>query len=208
MVVLTPLALVGIARLRRDPVVCATLLAWTAAAAFGVRGGGTYWPHYLIQLAVPTAAGSAMAIRDAHPLVRRGLLAAAAVLVIAYSIGTTAQVVANPPHGPERRIGTFLRRHAQPGDTAYALYARANLAYYDQLPSPFPYAWSLMMRAKPGARAELGRLLASRRAPTWIVEWQHPWTWRLDTSHALRNTLHRRYRLVARIDDHPILHLR
>lgn len=208
MVVLGPLAIVGLWRRRGDAVLRATLLAWFAAGTVGVLAGGSYLPHYLIQLAVPSATGCAVLLARARPQIRWGVLGAATVLVVAIAMGAAVGLIAKPAHAKERDIAAYLHRHARPGDTAYALYARANLAYYDEMPSPFPYAWSLMMRAKPGTRAELGRLLASARAPTWIVQWQPPSQWSLDPTGALRRTLHTRYRKVARVGGHPIWHLR
>ena len=46
-----------------DRVLAVTLAAWLAAGAVGVLGGGSYWPHYLIQLVAPASllAGAALA---------------------------------------------------------------------------------------------------------------------------------------------------
>jgi hypothetical protein len=88
------------------------------------------------------------------------------------------------------------------------MYARANLGYYSRLPSPYPYAWSLMVRAIPGATGRLLALLDSPRRPTWVVVWQRPDLWHLDPRHALLQALHRHYRVVARIDGRRVYHRR
>jgi hypothetical protein len=88
------------------------------------------------------------------------------------------------------------------------MYARANVGYYTGLPSPYPYAWSLMVRAVPGASPRLVRLLNSHRRPTWIIGWQRPNSWHLDPDGAIARALDRHYRLVARVDGHAIYHRR
>src|SRR4051794_1207795 len=104
-------------------------------------------------------------------------------------------------------VARYVRAHAGPGDTQYVLYARANVDYYTGLPSPYPYAWSLMVRAIPGATRRLVGLLDSPRRPTWVVRWQQPDLWGLDPHGDTRRALHRHYRLAARIGgpalDHP-----
>ena len=87
---------------------------------------------------------------------------------------------ARPRSTGRLRAASYVRRHARPGDTQYVMYARANVGYYAGLPSPYPYAWSLLVRAHPGATARLRQLLASPRRPTWIVGWQPPDRWGLD----------------------------
>src|SRR5204862_467467 len=82
-----------------------------------------------------------------------------------------------------------VRAHARPGDTQYVMYARANAGYYTGLPSPYPYAWSLLVRAYPGAMPRLLALLRSPRRPTWIVGWQAPSHWGLDPHHAIADAL-------------------
>ena len=54
------LALIGLPRLRGDRVLLATVGAWLAGATVGVLGGGSYWPHYLIEL-VPVCCVAAAA---------------------------------------------------------------------------------------------------------------------------------------------------
>jgi hypothetical protein len=86
------------------------------------------------------------------------------------------------------------------------MYAKANAGYYAGLPSPYPYAWSLLVRAHPGAMPRLLHLLQSPRRPTWTVGWQTPDQWQLDPRHAIADALHAHYRVVARVKGHPIYH--
>jgi hypothetical protein len=198
----------GFRALRGDRVLTATLAAWLAAGLGGVLAGGYYWAHYLIQLIAPASllAGAALARLRAVP---RSVVAGALVAVM------LAGTVASLPRvrAVHERLGVigaadFVRRHARPGDTQYVMYARANIGYYTGLASPYPYAWSLMVRAIPGATGRLLALLDSARRPTWIVGWQRPSTWHLDPHHAIKDALQRRYRVVARVHGHPIYHRR
>jgi hypothetical protein len=84
------------------------------------------------------------------------------------------------------------------------MYAQANVVYYTGLPTPYPYAWSLMVRAIPGARAHLQRLLGSAGRPTWVVQWQDDDRWQLDPGDRTDRLLARGYRLAALVCGKPI----
>jgi hypothetical protein len=105
-------------------------------------------------------------------------------------------------------VARYVREHARPGDTQYVMYARANVGYYTGLPSPYPYAWSLIVRAHPGASARLLHLLRSPQRPTWIVRWQKPSSWHLDPTGQIARELRVHYRLIARVHGHRIYHRR
>jgi 4-amino-4-deoxy-L-arabinose transferase-like glycosyltransferase len=203
------IALGGFWALRRDRVLAATIAAWSAAGLAGVLAGGTYWPHYMIQLvaAASLLAGAALA---RMPLAPRALVAGT---LAAVTIAGTVDGLPRVRNAQERRgvlpAARYLREHARPGDTEYVMYARANVGYYAGLPSPYPYAWSLLVRAHPGARARLLRLLDSPRRPTWIVGWQRPNAWHLDPHGAIAAALKHHYRVVAHVHGHrPIYHRR
>jgi len=197
LVVAVPAALAGIARARNR-----VLAAWLAGALLGVLGGGSYWPHYLIELVPVTCVGVAL-LRPP-----RVLLAAFAAISVAATLGGIGYDHAQPPYRSTRAVARYVRTHARPGDTQYVLYARANLLHYAGLPSPYPYHWSLMVRAKPGAIPRLRRLLASPARPTWVVEWQPPDEWGLDPRGATARLLARHYRRAATVHGHPVLHAR
>ncbi len=202
------IALAGFWALRRNPVIAATLAAWLGAGVFGVLAGGSYWPHYLIQLIAPASllAGAALAMVPRIP--RAVVVGGLAALAI---VGTVQQV--SYVNGTQERLGVlpvarYVRTHAKPGDTQYVMYARANAGYYIGLPSPYPYAWSLIVRAHPGATTRLLHLLRSPQRPTWIVGWQGPNGWQLDPHRLIARSLHRHYRLVTRVHGKPIYHRR
>jgi 4-amino-4-deoxy-L-arabinose transferase-like glycosyltransferase len=201
---LLAIGLCGLWTLRRDRVVTATLAAWLAAGSVGVLAGGTYWPHYLIQLIAPACllTGAALARLPGRAVVA----AAIAALAISASLGGQHRVNRAQEHLGVLGAARYVRTHARPGDTQYVLYARANVGYYTGLPSPYPYAWSLLVRAHPGAIPRLRQLLASPRRPTWIVGWQRPSSWRLDPSGSTAALLRSHYRVVAHVHGHPIYH--
>jgi hypothetical protein len=202
--VLLVIALRGLATLRGDRVLAVTLAAWLGAGAVGVLGGGSYWPHYLIELVAPASllTGAALSRMRVGSLVAV-LLAAVAVTG---TVGGVGQVRARQQRHGVVAVASYVRDHARPGDTQYVMYARANVGYYTGLPSPYPYAWSLLVRAHPGATARLRHLLESPRRPTWIVGWQRPSRWGLDPGGATARALHAHYLVVAHVHGHPIYH--
>ena len=197
-------AALGLVTLYRDRVLLVTLTAWLAAATVGVLGGGSYFNHYLIEL-VPVScviAGAALA-RTPWPVV------VAAVGVVAYlALGSAKEGVdyvnKQTPHRRELAVGRYIKDHARPGDTQYVMYARANVPYYARLRHPYPYLWSLMVRVRPRARAQLIRLLGSSDRPTWLVPWHTPERWGLDPDGELGRTIRRGYRPAATVCDVPI----
>jgi len=197
-------AVVGLYHLRRDRVLAVTFIAWLAAATVGVLGGGSYFAHYLIGLVPVGCVAAAVVIAAARTPICVAMLGAFAALALTTAYDGAAQVANHTPHRRELAVGRYVRDHARPGDTQYVLYARANVVYYAGLPQPYPYLWSLMVRVRPGARAELRRLLASNRRPTWLVQWHDAGRWQLDPGGGTNRLLARGYRLAAFVCDLPI----
>lgn len=201
--VLLPVSLLGIARVREAPGIRIALVLWPLAAAIGVLGGGSYWHHYLIELIGPVCAGLALLS------VRWRVPSPAIAFACAGAAGTftLSAAASGIPARYELRsdaIARFVRDSARPGDSVYALYAAANTVAATGLPSPFPYEWSLMMRAAPRAQATLRALLASAQRPTWIMQWQRTTRWGLDRDGRTHALLRANYRLVGRICGKPI----
>jgi dolichyl-phosphate-mannose-protein mannosyltransferase len=192
-------------RLQLHPRIALTLSAWLVAGLAGVLAGGSYWSHYLIEVVPVTAVAFGLAVAEMTPAVRRVLLGGGVALALGGAVGAGAYVAWRPPHDAEQDVGTYIRAHARPGDTQYVMYARANVLYYAGLRTPYPYDWSLMVRAHPGARRALYGLLASPRRPTWLVTWQDDDRWRLDRGDLVDGLLHRFYRSVAVVAGHRIL---
>jgi hypothetical protein len=133
------------------------------------------------------------------------VIAFAAVALMG-TLGAVAPVRAAKQHRGVLAVASYVRTRARPGDTQYVLWAKANVGYYTGLQSPYPYAWSLLERAVPGAPDRLLQLLRSPLRPTWIVQWERPNRWQLDPRGAIRRAIHAHYRVVARVDGHPIYH--
>jgi hypothetical protein len=204
LVVVVPAALAGLRRLRGDRVLLITFSAWLAAAVVGVMGGGSYWPHYLIELVPVSCVGAAVLLAAAPARTRMAVLGAATALSLVAAIAGAIYVGQHPLRLPELAVARYVRSHARPGDTQYVMYARANVAYYDGLPTPYPYQWSLMVRAVPGARTRLQHLLGSDRRPTWVVQWQAPDRWQLDPGGRTAQLLRQGYRRAAVVCGHPV----
>ncbi len=196
----------GLVLLRRERAPAITLTAWLAAAVAGVLGGGSYWPHYLIELVPVASVAAAYALTHLRPVLRRAALASAVAFAALGAVTGTIASQRNPPHRTEVQVARYLRAHAHPGDTQYVMYARANIAFYSGLPSPYPYAWSLMVRTLPGAQERLHALLRSPRRPTWLVEWQDDDKWELDPSARVDQIMHAGYRRVATVGGKRIYH--
>ena len=198
------LAVIGLARLRGDRVLLATIGAWLVGAALGVIGGGSYWPHYLIELVPVGCVAAAAGIAGGRAPIRVAAVGACTAVSLVTALSGMAFVAAHPRHQRAMAVARYVRAHARPGDTQYVMYAQANIPYYTRLPSPYPYAWSLMVRAKPGAIAQLQRLLASPQRPTWLVGAQRPNRWQLDPGGRTARLIARRYRRVANVRGYRI----
>jgi 4-amino-4-deoxy-L-arabinose transferase-like glycosyltransferase len=198
------LAIIGLGRLRGDRVLLVTFAAWLAGATVGVLAGGSYWGHYLIELMPVSCVAAAAGIAGRRRGARLVLTGACTAVALFAAVGGVVHHALHPAYQRELAVARYVRDHARPGDTQYVMYARANVNYYAGLPSPYPYAWSLMVRAVPDARARLQRLLASPHRPTWVVEWQDDDIWRLDPGGRTDRLLARGYRLAATVAGHRI----
>jgi hypothetical protein len=197
-------AIAGLVRLRARRIVCITLAAWMAAAAGGILLGGSYWPHYLIEL-VPAAAAGAAVVFQRYRLV--GALAMAAIaLPTAINAANVART--DSPDSFQQSamtIGDYIRDRSLPNATAYVMYAKVNAVYYTGLRDPYPYNWSLMLRAAPRAEARLRALLASAGRPTWVVKVERPSAFGLDRSGATKRLLAQHYRSVGSVCGSQVL---
>lgn len=200
-----PVALVGIALLKRELAIKVALAAWLLVSGVGILLGGSYWPHYLIALVSVTAVGAA-ALMVRHTRIALAGLAALAAVTLAVSEPAALHDGGDSYDRASVTVGQYLRAHSRPGASAYVLYTSANVLYYSGLKTAFPYNWSLMMKAIPGAVRRLRHDLASpQRRPTWLVEWQHPSAFGLDKDGVTRRLLARDYRRVATVCGHPLL---
>ncbi len=202
-----PWAISWLLKRRTDPQVSLTLAVWLVVGALGIAGGGNYFPHYFIQplAALTVLSGCAIAASKRRYL---GAVTAASFLVLAIGnivVGTTL-VKMDPPQQRTLAVAKYLRGNAHSNDSLYVMYARANLLYYADMKSPYPYAWSMMVRAVPNAERDLRAVLQSPYdRPTWIVEWQGPTSLGMDVSGETRQLLQENYVQVDQICGKAIL---
>jgi hypothetical protein len=197
-------AAVGLRHLRGDRVLVVTFGAWLAAATVGVLGGGSYFAHYLIGLVPVGCVAASVAIARARSPLRVAVLGAVLVVALLSAREGAVYMSHNSLRHAEVAVADYVRDHARPGDTSYVMYARPNVVYYAGLRHPYPYLWSLMVRAKPGAHEQLLRLLESAQRPTWLVQWHDEDRWELDPDGRVDRLLARGYRLAAIVCRRPI----
>lgn len=191
-------AIVAFARLRGRPLVRITLAGWMAAAVAGILLGGSYWPHYLIEL-VPAAAAGAAVIFARYRFVGALAVAAIALPTAINAVGVGRSDSVDSFQQTAVTIGHYIRDRSLPNETAYVMYAKVNAVYYTGLRDPYPYNWSLMVRAVPGAEQRLRSLLASPGRPTWIVRVEGPRGFGLDANGTTRRLLAAHYRPVTTV---------
>lgn len=192
---LVPWSVSWLMRRRTDPQLVLPLAVWLFVGFVGIAGGGNYYPHYFIQpvAALAVLSGCALAATGRRRLAV-GTTAIVFVLAIGnVAVGTTLRNV-DPPQQRTLAVATYLRDNAQTDDTLYVLYARANLLYYADMHTPYPYSWSQMVRTVPNAERRLRRMLASPTdRPTWIVKWQAATLFGMDKSGETRRLIAANY---------------
>jgi hypothetical protein len=169
--------------------------------------GGSYWPHYLLQLAVAVALAAGIVAAEGGQWGRRARRQArlavwsCAVAVVAMSL----VYAAIPQVWFQERTGRWLAESAAPGDTAYVAYGHASVLEAADLSSPYPYLWSLPMRTLDPAQHRLRKTLAGADAPTWLVQINRPNSWGIDRDGRLRALIEARYEHVAEVCGHAVL---
>ena len=187
-------------RWRADPEHWA-LTALLACAVCSIAAGGSYWQHYLLQTTTPVALAAGVVAAGAGATGRLGrrltgvtvasALACAAVMVAGYAL---VPMTWYPQH-----VGHWLRASSAPGDTAFVAYGHPSVLEAADLPSPYPYLWSLQMRTLDPGQAELRRTLSGPDAPTWLVRTDGLDSWGIDAGGRLRDLVDARYELVATV---------
>jgi hypothetical protein len=171
-----------------------------AVGVAGVVGGGSYWPHYLVQLA-PMAALAAGLWGPQLPLVRVGALVCAASATVA----VCGFVIGGPTGRTGAVTGQALGSVSRAGDTATVLYGNPQVQQASGLRSPYPQLWTLPMRTlDPGLR-RLDHLLTHRRAPTWLVEWLPLDSWGIDRTDRTGLDIATHYHPVGSVCGHQVL---
>lgn len=204
-VLLTYLASAERSLLRSTPATWALGITLSYGVA-AILLGGSYWPHYLLQLAPMTvlAVGAvAPGVRASAHWMRRwawtAVVTALAGCVVTGTVYLTADSVWRYP-----RTGEWLARSSSPGDSAFVAYGHGAVLEYADLPSPYPHLWSLPMRVLDPRQEQLRATLRGRDAPTWIVQWNHLNSWDIDTAGRLRDLVTVRYRMVEQVCGHRV----
>jgi hypothetical protein len=183
--------------------------AVTGCVAFGLAsiiGGGSYWPHYLIELA-PGVALAVGAVASQMSRAGRWMRGAGRTVVVTAVLGTLlVQVVylSVPWVWFQQRTGEWLAASSAPGDTAFIAYGNPSMLEAADMESPYPYLWSLPMRTLDPELSRLRATLAGPDAPTWIVQVNGFDSWGIDTGSRLENLVEERYRLVGEVCGNPV----
>jgi hypothetical protein len=169
--------------------------------------GGSYWPHYLLELTVAVALAAGILAagvgtwaqrvrRQARLAVGSGALAVALVTLVYAAV---------PQVWFQERTGRWLAATAAPGDTAFVAYGHASVLEAADLASPYPYLWSLPMRTLDPVQHRLRTTLAGADAPTWLIQINGADSWGIDRDGRLRELIERRYEHVAEVCGHAVL---
>ena len=166
-VLLVGLVVAAVLGRRNRSGVQATLVATIAMAAYALGStalGGSYWSHYLVELAVPVALAGGLLVGTGFP---RARLVAALVVVasaVAWAGGFGHQVSTGGADA-----GAAIAAVARPGDTLVSVFGEPQVLRTAGLQSPYPYLWSLPTRTLDPGLHELATLLSGPNAPTWFV---------------------------------------
>lgn len=178
--------------------------AVTACLCFGlvaVLAGGSYWPHYLLQLAPALALATGLvAVRGGRPgrRMRRWASFAAGSALVGV-LGLVAAQVTLPVVTAHQRTGEWLAESSRRGDTAVVAYGSPSILEAADLASPYPYLWSLPMRVRDPRQELLRSVLAGPRAPTWWVVVIPVDSWGIDRGGRLRGLVGGSYTRVATV---------
>jgi hypothetical protein len=171
-----------------------SVLALTGYATVSVAAGGSYWHHYLVQLAVPTALAAGLVIATRRSAAGRVVVAA---MIVSALVAWSGGLVVRPPSGAQD-VGAVVRDSARPGDTVVNVLGNADVVLSSGLRSPYPYLWSIPARVLDPSLHGLTKLLAGRQAPTWVVL-RGPDTVRWLAKDGAGRVLDHRYRTVVRL---------
>lgn len=183
--------LAGVRALRRDErLVAAVVLAWTAWSAVSVVLGGNYWTHYLVQAALPVAAGVGL-LATARPRLATAALTACVVPALVSASVMSARAAELTA---DQQVGRAVARASQPGDSLVVAWGHPGVVQGSGLTSPYPSLWSLPTKTLDPDLTGFTAVLAGRDAPTWVVTGRTLRTWGLRTDEAgavLRHRYHR-----------------
>lgn len=173
---------------RQDAPLTAAVVAMIAFDVVALALGGSFWQDYAFGLVPGTLVAVALlAVRWRERLVP--LMVASTVVCL---VGWGVWNLAGQQEFDEHDTGVALEAVAEPGDTLAVFGGRADLQLESGLPSPYPYLWSLPMRALDPDLTTFRAMVNGPDAPTWLVEWWPFDTWTSD-GEALESEVRQRY---------------
>ncbi|NJC71138.1 hypothetical protein HC031_15660 [Planosporangium thailandense] len=184
-----------------------TLLAWLASAAAGINLGGSYWPHYYVQLLPPLAVLAGVAIAAVHRTGWRAVAVAGTLLpqLIWFAVlvpATPAQRQRAIPYYAaarrDERIAATVRAETAPGNQIYVLVSEADIYFLSRRTTRYPYLWGRPIEKIPGALPRLRSILDGPGRPTLVLLYREPDT--VDRTGEVRRILADRYRVERVID--------
>ena len=188
-------------RRRRSPIAIATA-ATLAYSVVGIAGGGSWWRHYALQLALPLALGAALAVRA-------GLLRVTRVAVVLALVSTFVGVLWQSPAAVTQRptsgtaAGEWIAQRAEPGDAGFVAYGSPQVLRVGGLRATYPYSWSLPLRVRDPDLVELTALLDAPDRPEWLVEMGSFAWWGIATEE-FEEAVAEHYRPVADVCGHGV----
>ncbi len=181
-------------------------VAWAVAVTLAVgvvaiAAGGSFWPHYLLELAPMLALAAGLWAPNVA-----WLRVASVVAVVSAAIATVAALGfgVTSARSDGQRTGEWVRASGRPGDTATVLYGHAEVQWASGMQSPYPFLWSLPMRAIDPQLRRLRTLLSADNRPDWVVVWSQIDAWNIDPQARTQLSLATNYKLVQHVCGHEI----
>lgn len=188
------------------------LLAWLGGAMLGVHLGGSYWPHYYVQLLPPLTVLAAAAIAA----IRRPRLrtAAAVTALLPQLVWLAALVPATAPERQQRipyyrlacrdeRIAAAIQAETAPNERIFVLVSQSNIYFLAQRTTDYPYLWGKPIEKIPDALPRLRTMLDGPDRPALIVLNSDPK--KVDRSGKLHQIIADHYRVRRVVDGVPLL---
>ena len=169
------------------------VVALTGFVVVSIVLGGSWWLHYLVQLAVPVSLAAGLVVASVP---RLGVRLVAAVTTVGALAWGASLVTRTDAAGQD--IGRAIGQVSSPGDTVVSALGDGDVVAASGLGSPYRYLWSLPSRVLDPRMAELATVLRGPQAPTWLVVRGHRTFVELSTLDA-GSALRSRYRLVGEV---------
>ncbi len=169
------------------------VVALTGFVVISMAVGGSWWVHYLVQLAVPAALAAGLVVASAPRVGVRLVALVVAAAVLGWGAGLVMRTDASG-----QDIGRAIAQVDSPGDTVVSALGDGDVVAASGLGSPYPYLWSLPSRVLDPGMTDLAATLGGAHAPTWLVIRGHQTFVELSTQ-ATGVALRSRYRLVSEV---------